>query len=1347
MLDFVKISTQNKNGTTLIFPTFILKKPKDLMIRGGDFYAIWVEDQNVWSTDEYVAVQLIDRELDEYYEKNRKYIGENAIVQHMWDASTGVIDRWHKYCQKQLRDSFHMLDEKLIFSNVELKKEDYASKRLNYPLEKGSIKSYDRLMSVLYSPEERHKIEWAIGSIVAGDSVKIQKFMVLYGSFGTGKSTVLNIIEKLFDGYYSVFDAKALGAANNSFALEAFKSNPLVGIQHDGDLSRIEDNTRLNSLVSHELMTVNEKFKSTYASQFKTFLFMGTNRPVRITDSKSGLIRRLIDVTPSGNKVSRREYEELKSNIDLELGAIAYHCKEVYTSNPRYYDAYIPTAMMGATNDFYNFMVDTYHVFKKDDGVSLKSAWESYNKFCNEARVSNPMPQRIFKEELRSYFKEFNERFTTSDGTRIRSYYSGFRTEKFEKNDISAYQSNFMNFEECESWFDIHCSDYSAQLATDSGLPKEKWEDCTTKLLDIDTSKLHYVRMPLHHIVIDFDIKDENGEKSLEKNIEAASKFPETYAELSKSGKGIHLHYIYEGDPNSLNNLYSENVEIKVFKGKSSLRRKLTMCNKLAIATIASGLLPVMAKGVKTMLNPNTIKDEMDLRAKINKALNKDIHAFTKPNIDFIHHILEEAYNSGMHYDVTNMRQKIFIFAMGSTNNSEYCMKKVQSMKFKSDEESVSIASDRNELIVYDVEVFPNLLLVNWKIIGKNVPVVRMINPSPEEIAELIKFNLIGFNNRRYDNHILYARLLGWSNIDIFNLSQNLIVDGGNNHFFSEAFNLSYTDIYDYCAKKQSLKKWEIELGLHHQELGLPWDQPVPEERWEEVAEYCDNDVIATEAVWNATQADFNARKIQCKLIEAIHGITTMSVNDTTNTLSKRLIFGKERHPQDCFNYRDLSKPVSWTEYDRYLKAFGEDYEFRIFDQDGLPTFEKYKPNDILPEGWSILPFFPKYRFEWGKSYWIFDKNNINAPLNLLKLNDDYVILGEGGRVYANPGMYTDVWDGDIASQHPHSAIFERTFGPVYTKRFEDLVKARVYIKHKDFESAGRMFNGALKPFLNDEQAPALAQALKIIINSIYGLTSASFVNEFKDPRNRDNIIAKRGNLFMTLLKEQVEAHGYRVAHIKTDSIKIPNADDFIKQFIIDFGKEYGYSFETEAEFDRFCIVNDAVYVAYEKESGWTATGTQFQIPYVFKKIFSKEEINFSDLCQAKAVKSAIYLDMNEYLPENEHNYIFIGKTGLFCPIKPGCNGGRLVRSAPGKDGTIKYDSVTGAKDYRWLESETVEKENRKNDIDISYYDKLVDDALAELGKHGDVQWFITGNGNNDVPWYEDDENDIFDKR
>jgi hypothetical protein len=306
MLDFLVISTRStKRGVIEIFPKFVVNKKSDLMIRGSDFYAVWDEEKHLWSTDESDVVRMVDQESNAYAKAHKDSFEGSVKVLNMWDSSTGMIDSWHHYCQKQCRDNYHMLDEKLIFSDTDTKKEDYASKKLDYPLKPGDISGYDDLMSVLYSPEERKKIEWAIGAVVNGDSKTIQKFLVLYGASGTGKSTVLNIIQQLFDGYYCVFDAKALGSANAAFALEPFKSNPLVAIQHDGDLSRIEDNTRLNSLVSHEIMTVNEKFKSTYANRFKCFLFMGTNKPVKITDAKSGIIRRLIDVQPR-EKMERR---------------------------------------------------------------------------------------------------------------------------------------------------------------------------------------------------------------------------------------------------------------------------------------------------------------------------------------------------------------------------------------------------------------------------------------------------------------------------------------------------------------------------------------------------------------------------------------------------------------------------------------------------------------------------------------------------------------------------------------------------------------------------------------------------------------------------------------------------------------------------------------------------------------------------------------------------------------------------------------------------------------------------------------------------------------------------------
>lgn len=944
MVDFLIISIKTvKNGIEM-YPKFKLyPKSQDLMIRGGDFYAVWREDIGLWSTNEDDALAIIDSELYKASEEyKKKHPDTNVNVLYTWDSSSGSIDLWHKYCQKQKRDSFEMLDESLMFSNTEITKKDYASKRLPYALEKGSIEAYDKLISTLYSPEERHKIEWSIGSIVSGDSKHIQKFVVLYGAAGTGKSTILNIIQKLFDGYYSVFDAKALGSSSNSFALEAFKTNPLVAIQHDGDLSRIEDNTRLNSLVSHELMTVNEKFKSTYANRFKCFLFMGTNKPVKITDAKSGLIRRLIDITPTGNKLGITEYKQLIKQIDFELGAIAWHCREVYLSDPDYYNDYIPTAMMGASNDFYNFIIDSYLVFKKENGVSLKAAWEMYKNYCNDANVAYPFSQRIFKEELKNYFEDYSERFYLDDGSRARSYYSNFKTDIFEKDNKNNKidKPYIIDFKEQESIFDKECSECPAQYATSKETPSKKWDSVKTKLKDIDTSKIHYVKIPENHIVIDFDIKDENGNKSFEKNLEEASKWPSTYAELSKSGNGIHLHYIYNGDVTKLSRVYADSIEIKVFSGKSSLRRKLSKCNDIPIKTISSGL---PTKGEKKVVSTEVIKSENGLRRMIQRNMEKEFHPGTKPSIDFIYKILEDAYERGMKYDVSDMKNAVYTFAMHSTNQSDYCIKLVSKMHFKSDTPSVPVNSENESIVFYDVESFPNLFICNWKLRGKKNKVVKMINPSPSDIEEILKYRLVAFNCRRYDNHMIYAKLLGYSNEQLFNLSQR-IVNGEKNVFFGEAYNLSYTDVYDFASSgnKKSLKKLEIEMGIHHQELGLPWDQPVPEELWTKVADYCANDVLATEAAFDYLEADWLARQILADL-------AGMTVNDTTNSLTTKIIFGNERKPQSQFYYRDLSQPVEELPEDMldFLKMSCSDM-----------MSQTHRGFDNGKE--SLLPYFPR---------------------------------------------------------------------------------------------------------------------------------------------------------------------------------------------------------------------------------------------------------------------------------------------------------------------------------------------------------------------------------------------------
>ncbi len=1315
MLDFMMVTMRSpKRGTVEIYPKFIIGSSKDLMIRGGDFYAIWNEELGLWSTSEDDAQRLIDKELREYYEQHAGEFearGETVHVQYMWDADTGTIDKFHRYCQKQMRDHFHSLDEKIIFADTVTKRSDYASKKLEYSLVPQETPNYTELSTTLYSEEELHKLEWAIGAIITGDAKKIQKFEVLYGSAGSGKGTMLEIIAKLFDGYCCAFEAKALGNSNAAFALEPFKNNPLVAIDFDGNLSRIEDNTRLNALVSHEEMPVNTKYGKMYSDRFKCFIFMGTNNPVKITDAKSGLMRRLVDVYPSGNKIPLKEYKKLVHNVQFELGGIACHCRDVYSADPDCYEGYIPINMMGESNDFYNFIEDSADIFSKQEYVTLKQAWTLYKEYCEEARINYPLNMRAFKSELKNYFNEFHERLQLDNGERPYNCYVGFKLH-FDKPQVKTKKDDesWLKFGEYDSVFDILAKDYPAQYATSEGIPSKKWQNCTTLLGDLKTSKLHYVKVPTEHIVIDFDIPDEHGNKCLARNLEAAAKWPPTYAELSKSGQGIHLHYIYTGDPTKLSSVYEEHIEIKVFNGNSSLRRMLSKCNNLPIAKISSGL---PQKGDK-VTNFDGLTNEKSIRTLIKRNLAKDIHPGTKPSVDFIKKILDDAYESGVKYDVSDMINAVLGFAAGSTNHADECIKMVNQMHFKSKEildddivDEEPIEPDDPTPIFYDVEVFPNLFLINWMRLDKELfndiiekikdakntkqvykiireglkrnkePVVRMINPKPSEVEELMKHRLVGYNCRRYDNHMLWARMMGYSEEQLFRLSQRIIVNQDKDAFFGEAYNVSYTDIYDYASKKQSLKKWEIEIGIKHLELNLPWDQPVPKEKWLEVAEYCDNDVLSTFAVYIATHADFVAREI-------LADIAGGTVNDTTNTLTGKLIFGSNKKPQSEFNYRFLGERpkgpcFTWKDVMPYAK--GE--------------------TDTKPKG---MVWFDGYSFDNGVSTY-----------------RGYEV-GEGGRVYANPGMYGYSKTFDVASMHPHSVIAEKLFGDEYTDIFKELVDTRVFIKHKNFEAASKLFGGKLAKYLDDPTiAKNLAQALKIAINSVYGLTSAKFANVFRDPRNVDNIVAKRGALFMVDLQLAVESLGYTVIHEKTDSIKIHEPDEFIENFVLRFGECYGYLFEVEDVWDRICLINDAVFIGHTDE-GWKATGTEFQVPYIFKTLFTHEDITFDDLCETKSVsKGALYLDF-----EDGGSMRFIGRVGQFCPVK---NGGVLYRVDNGKN----Y-AAAGTKGYHWLESSVVQDLGKEDDIDISYYENLAHDAMWDIMQFGDYSKFV----NTDIPFVKE---------
>lgn len=1417
-MDFYEIGVREPKSNKLeVYPDFIIDASKDMMIRGRDVYAVWDEELGLWNRNPLVIQKMVDRDIQAKIDELRDnpLTATKAIVGRFLRKNSSK--HWSEFQAyvKNMPDNYRRLDEKVTYLDTKVKKTDYVSKRLPYSLQDGPAPAWEEIISTLYDPEEREKIEWAIGAILSGEAKRIQKFLVFYGPQGSGKSTILNIIMKLMEGYCVSFKAENLVKGNDQFNLDFLAKDPLVAIDEDTKLNHIESNALLNTLVSHEPININEKFIRRYPSKPICMLLMGTNQPVRITDAKSGLIRRLIDVEPSGRLIlPERHYDELNEQIEFELGAIAKHCLDVFNTLGRtYYSSYVPERMMYRTDPFINFMEEKSDIFLKNGGVSGIDLWNMWKDYCSQSGIEFTKKRFEIIDEAKNYFTNF-DKVARVGGVQVRSWFSGLKLEKFSYNEKlkgknrnvepiaharlkeklddtyseetkEIFSNGWLKLKKQHSLLDDILAEYPAQyeITTEKGetRPDISWKRVKTKLKDLDSTKTHYVKGPGQLIFIDFDKHGPDGKKDLKLNLKEAgsSKWPPTYSELSNSGGGIHSYYWYDGDVHDLSSVYSNEIEVKVFPEDQlrSIRRRVSMCNDLTIAHISSGL-PLKEKKV---INWDGVKDDRHLRNMVIQALKKECRPYgeepkTITCVKYIRDVLQQAIDKGMSYDIRDLDEAIYAFAANSSNNKEECINIYYDMELmwpKQEEPTGNILDGTYKedapIIILDCEVVKNLTLIVYKELGPDKKCIRLYNPKPIDIERLMEMRIVGHNVTGYDNFILWAVWLGYTPEQVFAVSQDIIMNG-NRMPWREAKNLSYTDTYDVSSDKKGLKKIEIEMHIPHKEMEIDWNQPLPESEWERLAQYCENDVLATEAYFMSDkwQADFKARKI-------LAALTGMTVNDSTNSLTAQLIFGNVKEPWHEFIYPDLKAEFPGYRFERG-KSY---YEHKVQCKDRVEYNQKLEELKVF----------------YGK-----DANVVgDEATNSISVE---VIVGEGGRVYAEPGMYYDVITFDVAGMHPTSIIAENGFGP-FTKLYKDLYEARIAIKHRDYEAARKMFDGRLAPYLeSNDDADALSQALKIALNSVYGMTAAHFQNRFKDPRNIDNWVAKRGALFMEKLRLEVQKMGGHVIHIKTDSIKLVNPTKKLQDFVVNFGKEHGYTFEVESKYERICLVNHAVYIAlrqkddpgwlkecakakkkadkngtiYIEPTRWTATGAQFAHPFVFKRLFSKEKMEFWDFCETKTVKTSLYLDINEkrrdvsaeekerakivkrikdfqkaYLNETKenqekieaetkdlekdikvldeiiaegHNYVFVGKAGEFMPIKPGLGGGLLMRSE--SDGTYGY--ATGAKGYRWLESETVhDLPNWETYIDLRYFKDLVDVAIETVSKFGDFELFVNG--------------------
>ena len=261
-----------------------------------------------------------------------------------------------------------------------------------------------------------------------------------------------------------------------------------------------EDNTRLNSIVGHDSMNINVKYRTAFTIRPNAFLIIGTNKPVKITDAKAGNTRRLIDVHPTGVKVDPSRYHVLMENINFELGSIAAKCLRRYREmgTVTTTKGYVPTKMMMLTDTFYNFVEAHYDIFKHQDGVQLKRVWELYKQYCEEANILKRLQYHEVRDELSNYFIDFKDRHFMAD-KEYRSWSMWDLRATARKDQLPLFlmppccEAIYLRSSDNASAFNNRYSTQPAQVAGEDGNPTSKWANVRTTLKDINTTQLHYV--------------------------------------------------------------------------------------------------------------------------------------------------------------------------------------------------------------------------------------------------------------------------------------------------------------------------------------------------------------------------------------------------------------------------------------------------------------------------------------------------------------------------------------------------------------------------------------------------------------------------------------------------------------------------------------------------------------------------------------------------------------------------------------------------------------------------------------------------------------------------------------
>ena len=440
---------------------------------------------------------------------------------------------------------------------------------------------------------------------------------------------------------------------------------------------------------------------------------------------------------------------------------------------------------------------------------------------------------------------------------------------------------------------------------------------------------------------------------------------------------------------------------------------------------------------------------------------------------------------------------------------------------------------------IFDSEVFKYDWLFTFKSVDTG-EYVRIWNDS-EALTQYLEDDpfLGGFNNKKYDNFIIKAILIGCTTEQIKHISDEIVVKQKNGWDIPllREYKVSFHwfDLLDDCQSGVSLKGIEAHLGLPIRESTVDFniDRPLTEDERREVEKYCQHDVDTTELLYKLRQG-YLANK---KNLALVRGIDVRDGISMTNAKITATYLQAVKPEKPWTDERDYHYP------DKLLKDYIPKEVFSFFDRLHDPNV----PDDEM-----------------------FEKN-----LELM-IGDCPATIGFGG-IHAAIPTYTEeatetrsIRNKDVASYYPHLMTIPLSEGQEYGYCSRNIPSPKIYSDTLEDRVKAKKAGDKDK-----------ANALKLVLNTTYGAllngNGETAYNNLYDPLMGRSVCITGQLLLLELTNHLLaECPTLKVIQLNTDGIMVSfdNSDEPKWQEIT---KEWEQrtGFELEEDFIRKIVQKD----------------------------------------------------------------------------------------------------------------------------------------------------------------------------